>query len=36
MIVEMRTYTAHPGRAGDFLKLYESLAVELQKSTLAI
>lgn len=34
MIVEMRTYTAHPGRAGDFLKLYGSLALELQKKHL--
>lgn len=30
MIFELRTYTAEPGRATDFLKLYESLALPLQ------
>lgn len=30
MIVEMRTYTAKPGRAGDFVALYEDMALPLQ------
>ncbi len=34
MIVEIRTYTAVPGRAGDFLKLYEELALALQQKYL--
>jgi NIPSNAP len=34
MIVEMRTYTAVPGRAGEFLKLYEELALALQQQYL--
>ncbi len=31
MIFELRTYTAAPGRAADFLALYEELALPLQK-----
>lgn len=34
MIVEMRTYTAAPGRAGEFLKLYEELGLALQNKYL--
>lgn len=34
MIIEMRTYTAAPGRAAEFVKLYETLALELQKKYL--
>lgn len=34
MIVEMRTYTAVPGRAGEFLKLYEEMALALQQQHL--
>ncbi len=34
MYVEMRTYTAAPGRAAEFLKLYEDLALALQKKYL--
>lgn len=34
MIIEMRTYTAVPGRAGEFLKLYEELALALQNKYL--
>lgn len=30
MIFELRTYTAKPGRAADFVKLYESDALPLQ------
>ena len=30
MIVELRTYTLKPLRAGDFVKLYEELALPLQ------
>ncbi len=34
MIVEIRTYTAVPGRAGEFLKLYEELGLALQQKHL--
>lgn len=34
MIFELRTYTAEPGRAADFLKLYEAMALPLQKQYL--
>jgi hypothetical protein len=30
MIVEMRTYTTAPGRAAEYLQLYEKLALPLQ------
>jgi hypothetical protein len=30
MIVELRTYTAKPGQAAEFLKLYEEKALPLQ------
>jgi hypothetical protein len=34
MIVEMRTYTFHPGAAAKFFNLYEAKALDLQRSTL--
>lgn len=34
MIVEMRTYTVTPGRAAEFVNLYETQALELQKKYL--
>ena len=34
MIVELRTYTVRPLRAGDFLALYERLALPMQKEHL--
>jgi hypothetical protein len=34
MIVEMRTYTAVPGRANEFVSLYESMGLALQKKYL--
>ena len=34
MIFELRTYTAKPGRMGDFLKLYEAEALPLQQKYL--
>src|SRR5690606_10914745 len=34
MIFELRTYTAKPGRAADFIKLYESEALPLQNKYL--
>jgi len=34
VIVEMRTYTFHPGGAAKFLKLYQSRPLEIQKSVL--
>ncbi|MCT8175679.1 NIPSNAP family protein [Variovorax sp. CY25R-8] len=34
MIFELRTYTAEPGRAADFLKLYERMALPLQNKYL--
>lgn len=34
MIVELRTYTIKPLRTGDFLKVYEQLALPLQKKYL--
>jgi hypothetical protein len=30
MITELRTYTTKPGRAGEFVKLYEAMALPLQ------
>ncbi|MBX2884571.1 MAG: NIPSNAP family protein [Granulosicoccus sp.] len=34
MIVDHRTYTAHPGKLADFLKVYSELGFELQKKYL--
>jgi len=34
MIVEMRTYTLHPGKVGPYLKLYEAEGLETQKRIL--
>ena len=34
MIFELRTYTAEPGRSADFLKLYEAMALPLQRKYL--
>ncbi len=34
MLVEMRTYTAHPGKWRDYLKLYEAEGLAIQKRIL--
>ncbi len=34
MLVEMRTYTAHPGKWRDYLRLYEAEGLEVQKRIL--
>lgn len=34
MLVEQRTYTAHPGKWRDYLKLYEAEGLEVQKRIL--
>ena len=34
MIVEMRTYTLHPGTHPEYLKIYESMGMEAQKEIL--
>jgi hypothetical protein len=34
MIVEMRTYTLHPGKVGQYLALYEAEGLETQKRIL--
>jgi hypothetical protein len=34
MLVEMRTYTIHPGKIGDYLRLYENEGMKVQKSIL--